>query len=270
MRFKSKTLFPLFAFAVYGWGTVANSVAPQKTAQDPNAIRFTATTANVSGAGETIKINLSAWSTDADRDEIVNAWTLKPPPSQPVTEARGGRGAAAGGAGGRGGRGGRGGDADPVDPAAVDPDNPAFRFGRGGARGRGGANSDDPPATPQSSLTAALKKKRTVGMLWTSQIVGYSIKFAYRIPQPDGGERVILATDRRVGAWSNQWRPVGPTDVADYGFSIIELRLNSKGEGEGKISMNGKIAVDTAAKTLALDGYGAAPVIFKGVKRKNE
>jgi hypothetical protein len=42
--------------------------------------------------------------------------------------------------------------------------------------------------------------------------------------------------------------------------------LNSKGEGEGKISLTGKIAVDSATKTIALEDYGALPVVLKNVK----
>ena len=87
------------------------------------------------------------------------------------------------------------------------------------------------------------------------------------MPQPDGGERIILATDRRVGAWSNLWKPAASVEQSDYSFSIIELRVNSRGEGEGRGVITGKVAVDSAAKTISLDGYAALPVILKGVKR---
>jgi hypothetical protein len=241
-----------------------------QTATPPATVHFTAISENVNGAGEAVKINLSGWSTDAQRDELVDAWTLKP--ATAPAEGRGARGGRGGGAaGGRGGgRGARGAAAAgpaadvPADPDAVDADNPAFRFGRGGARGRG----DQPSTTPQVAVTAALKKLPTVGMLWTSETVGYSIKYAYRMPQPDGSERIILATERRVGAWSNLWKPSGNVVPWETGFSIIELRLNGKGDGEGKGVLTGKIGVDAQAKTLDLDDYGTLPVILKGVKRQ--
>jgi len=232
-------------------------------AQTP--VRFTATTDNVSGAGESIKINLTNWSSDADRDQLTTAWSLTAKPATAAGEGRGGgRGGRGGGGGGRGGRGGdAGADAAP-DPDAVDPDNPAFRFGRGGARGAVAPN----PETPQASLSAALKKLPTFGILWTSETVGYSIKYAYRQTQPDGGERIILATDRRVGVWSNLWKPAGTFEATDFPFSIIEVRLNAKGEGEGKGALTGKLAVDSAVKSIALEGYGSLPVVLKGVKRQ--
>ena len=250
--------------------------------QGTTAVRFTATTENVSGAGEAIKINLSGWSSDAQRDELVAAWTMTSAAAAP-TGARGGRGGAGGarGGGARGARGGRGGAATPPDPApptaapandlpvdpdAVDSNDPAFRFGRGGARGR----VDAAPQSPEAGLSAALKKAPTIGILWTSETIGYSIKYAYRMPHPDGGERIILATDRRVGAWSNLWKPAASVPTSDYPFSIIELRLNSKGEGDGKGVVGGKIVVDNDAKTIALEGYNTLPILLKSLKRTNQ
>jgi hypothetical protein len=235
-------------------------------------VRFIATSANVSGAGETVRINVTDWSPDSRKDEFVAAWSLIPAASTaPQGGGRGGRGR-----GGRGGgRGGRGGDAAattpaddvPVDPDAVDQDSPAFRFGRGGARG-GPATDDSSLQKPEGALAAAIKKAPTVGVIWTSENVGYSIKYAYRLPLPDGGERIILATDRRIGAWSSLWKTPESVAPSDYAFSIIELRLNSKGDGEGRGVVTGKVTVDGQAKTIALDGYATLPIILKGVKRE--
>jgi hypothetical protein len=105
-------------------------------------------------------------------------------------------------------------------------------------------------------------------MLWTSETVGYSIRYAYRLTQPDGGERIILATDRRLGVWNTAWKPNGSaTPIADYGFSVIELRLNKLGLGEGKVSIASPIAIDGSTKSIALNNYTGVPVVLKGVKR---
>jgi hypothetical protein len=267
MRLKTIRPFQLAAFAVCV-AVIAVAAMAQAPARVPAGVRFTATTENVGGAGEAIKINLTNWSNDADRDQMVAAWSLTP---SAAAGARGGRGAAAAAGGRGGGRGGRGGAAAaPADDPAADPDDPAFRFGRGGARGRGAeADAATPSETPQGALAAALKKAPTVGLLWTSETVGYSIKYAYRLPQPDGGERIILATDRRLGAWNNNWTPVGSPASNDYQFSVLELRFNAKGDGEGKVSVTGKVAIDSTAKTIALESYSGLPVILKGVKRQS-
>ena len=57
-------------------------------------------------------------------------------------------------------------------------------------------------------MTAAIGRGPTLGYIWTNEVTGYSIKYAYHAPLPDGGERIILATDRRLGAYTTGWKPV--------------------------------------------------------------
>jgi hypothetical protein len=92
------------------------------------------------------------------------------------------------------------------------------------------------------------------------------VRYAVKLAGQDGGERIILITDRRLGAWNDLWKPAGA--ATNYEFSVVELHLNSKGEGEGKISLTGKVTVDSAAKTLGLENYGSLPVVLKNVKRR--
>jgi hypothetical protein len=230
-------------------------------AQTP-ILSLTATTDHISGANDSIRIDVLRWSTDAERDQVLGAWNLTAPP------------APAGGRGGRGGRAGRGAAVDPApDPAAVDGNDapPAGRAGRGGRGGRGargGEPSEAPRPTPESSLKAALGIAPIVGHLWSSEVAGYSLRSASKIAEPNGGERIILITDRRLGAWNDLWTPSGTDAANGYEFSIIELRLNAKGEGEGKVSLVGKVTVDGAAKTIALENYDALAVVLKNVRRK--
>ena len=231
-------------------------------------MRFTATTANVSGAPDSVRLDVLAWSTDADRDQMVGAWNLTAVPAAP-----GARGAAAG-AGGRGARGGGAGAAADAPDAAAGANAPeaapaaaAGRGGRGGGRGAAAAAADTAPKTPEAALATTLQAARTVGYLWSSESAGYSLRYAYRMPQPDGGERIIFATDRRLGAWNDLWKPTGGASPTPYEFTVIEVRVTPKGVGEGKTSLTGQVTIDSAAKTIALDGYSALPVVFKDVKR---
>jgi hypothetical protein len=281
----------VLAIGIIAVSIIAFGQAPTATPTGP-IMRFTATTANVSGAGDNVKIDLLKWSTDADRDQFVAAWNL----TAPTTAARGGaasgaRGEAARGGGAGGARGaGRGGDnADAGAAAAAPPPAAAPAAGadanapeaaaqgqgqaQAGARGRGGAGGGRggaapaaAPRTPEGSLAAALQASQTVGYLWTSESAGYSLKYAYKL-QGTGGDRIILATDRRLGVWNDLWKPAGNATVTPYDFSVIELRFPAKGDGEGKTSLSGKVTIDMTANSIALDSYAAQPVIFKGVKR---
>jgi hypothetical protein len=64
------------------------------------------------------------------------------------------------------------------------------------------------------------------------------------------------------------WRPAvdGPTNP--YEFSVIELHLNAKGEGEGKVSLTGKIAADAGAKIVTVENYNALPVVLRDVRMR--
>ena len=205
-------------------------------------LSYTATTANVTGAPDSIRIDLFRWSTEAERNQVVSAWENK-------ATSRGGRG----GAPGRGARTGaaRG-------TAAED----------GSAAGPGGetAGAPAPPAaTPEESLAAALQRTGTVGYLWSSEAAGYALRYAGKLAAADGGERIILMTDRRLGKRSGLWAPLaGTPSSAD--FSVIELRVNAKGEGEGRISLMGKLALESTAKVPVPESYDALPVVLKNLK----
>jgi hypothetical protein len=246
-----KATFILFALA-----------AGLATAQAP-ILSFTATTENVAGAPDSIRIDLVRWSTDAERDRLVSAWNMT------GAAGRGGSAGVGRGAAGRGGRGGRGGAA-AADPTADEDflgDPSALPVARPG-RGRGGTSEEAPPPTAEGTLAAALQQSATVGYLWSSEVAGYAIRYAGKATGPDGVERIILITSRRLGVTNDLWKPVGSGTPSTYGFSVIELRVNAKGEGEGKASLMGKVVPDSAAKVVGLEDYNALPVVLKNVRRK--
>jgi hypothetical protein len=119
--------------------------------------------------------------------------------------------------------------------------------------------------TSAEQLAESLRSAPSAGYIWTSENLGYSVRYAHRIALPKGGERIILATDRPLGSWS---RTVWKAAAADtpMPLTLIELRLNGQGKGEGKMSLAAKIIADDADKTLALD-YEGAPVLLKQATR---
>lgn len=118
-------------------------------------------------------------------------------------------------------------------------------------------------------LPNALASAPSAGYLWTSETLGYTLRYAYKLALPTGGERVILLTDRRLGSWSRvPWKVAAAGDAGDHPFTLIELRLNRAGTGEGKMSLATKVAADQAAGTIALDNYDTAPILLKNVKHE--
>jgi hypothetical protein len=172
----------------------------------------------------TLTITLSRWSTDTERAPLIAALAAPAPaPSKPAAPAP------AGGAAGRG-------------------------------RGRGAP--PPPPPSPFARLSTAIKAAPTLGYLWTAGVTGYSIKYAWRSPAIEGRARIVLVTDRRLNAQAADSAPTSSA-AADADFTVIEMRIDGQGVGEGKTSLTTSVAIDTEAKTLALDGYAAAPTLFK-------
>jgi hypothetical protein len=169
-----------------------------------------------------LTIELLRWSTDAERAPLLAALAAPPPPPATPPAAGGGRGA-------RGGRGGRG--------AA-------------------------PPLSQAARLTGAITAAPTVGFVWGDGPTGYAIKYAWHSPVTNGYERVVLATERRIGAHQPSWPPASRA-AADAEFTIIEMRLDAKGTGEGKTSLTADVGLDVTANTLALEVYDTAPLLFK-------
>jgi hypothetical protein len=203
-------------------------------AAEAPGLRLTATTENVTGAPDKIRIDILRWSTDAERQQLMSAWNMTNVKAPTAAPGRGpGRAAA----------------------------------GRGG-RGRGPAEAEDMPRpTPEGTLTAALQQAATIGYLWSSEVAGYAIRYAKKTTAADGSDRIILITDRRLGLTSDLWNLKAQDAPSPYAFSVIELRVNPAGIGEGKVSLTGKVAPDTNAGVLAPSNYEALPVVLKDVKR---
>jgi hypothetical protein len=115
-----------------------------------------------------------------------------------------------------------------------------------------------------NKLLDLLQKMPRVGYIRANGGLGYDLHYAHKTSMPDGGERVILATDRRIGFWeaANQPRSI------DYPFTVIELHINQDGQGEGKISLATKIIGNKDTNTVLLENYDIQPVRLQSVRRE--
>jgi hypothetical protein len=106
------------------------------------------------------------------------------------------------------------------------------------------------------ALLDELRETRPVGYIRTPNSIGYDLHFAHNIPGEDGGRRVILVTDRPISFWeaANQPRSI------EYPFTLIELRVNRDGEGEGKMSIATRITGNRELGLIELEDYALQPV----------
>ena len=114
----------------------------------------------------------------------------------------------------------------------------------------------------QDALLEALQKLPVVGYISTPGSLRYDLHFARRLPQPEGGARIVLGTDRYIGSWEAANRP----RTIDYPFTVIELQVDKDGQGVGKASIYTKITEDPDG-TIVLENYADQPVLLNEVKK---
>ena len=92
--------------------------------------------------------------------------------------------------------------------------------------------------------------------------LGWDLHYAVHNPLDEGGTRIAIATDRYIGLWeaSNQPRTI------DYPFMLIEMRLDAKGQGVGKMAVATKINFDKKARQMVLENYSSEPVRLNEIK----
>ena len=115
----------------------------------------------------------------------------------------------------------------------------------------------------QDGLLKALQKvKPRVGFIRTPNSLGYDLQYAFRFVNADGSSRIVISTDRWVGYWEARNQP----RTMDYPFTMIEMRLDKDGKGEGRMAVGTKISKSKDGKTVELENYGISPVALKNIK----
>lgn len=113
-----------------------------------------------------------------------------------------------------------------------------------------------------NGLLKALQKNKRVGFIRLPNSLGYDLRFARQIPGEDGGRRIIIATDRRIGFGE----AASAARTMDYPFSLIEMRINAQGEGEGKFAVATKITYNKDKQVIELENYSSEPVRLTTIK----
>jgi hypothetical protein len=123
----------------------------------------------------------------------------------------------------------------------------------------------------QDGLLKALQKTKPTGRFripgWMGPDpqgwrLGWDLHYAWYQPGEDGGHRLLIATDRQMSFQEVRNQP----RTVDYPFTLIEIRLNKDGEGEGKAAVATQIKMDKKKNTIELENYSSEPVRLNQVK----
>jgi len=111
-------------------------------------------------------------------------------------------------------------------------------------------------------LLKALQKMPKVGYIRTTTSLAWDLRYARQNPLPDGGRRIVFATDRPIGfrEAANQPRSM------DYPFTVVEMQFDNDDKGVGKILTGTKIFIDKD-NNLVLENYAQQPVRFNEIKK---
>jgi hypothetical protein len=112
-------------------------------------------------------------------------------------------------------------------------------------------------------LLDALQDTKPVGYIRSPESLPWDLRFAASWPEGDF-TRIIILTDRPIGFREAANRP----RTIDYPFTLIELRINKSGEGEGKASVATKITFNKKTNMVELENYGTQPVMLKNVSKR--
>jgi hypothetical protein len=110
-------------------------------------------------------------------------------------------------------------------------------------------------------LSALQKTKPRCGFARTSTSIAWDLYFARETPLPDGGRKIVLASDRPVSMWEarNSGRSM------DFQLSLAEIRLGADGKGQGKAITMAKLTFNKETNTLEIENYEREPVRFNEV-----
>ena len=92
--------------------------------------------------------------------------------------------------------------------------------------------------------------------------LGHDIRYAFQTPLEDGGRRIVVITDRYIGFREARNQP----QTVDYPFTLMEIRVNAKGEGTGKASVATRITFDKKDQKIELENWSSEPVRLNEVK----
>jgi len=120
-------------------------------------------------------------------------------------------------------------------------------------------------AKGQDALLSALQKEKSKGRLsmpnWQgpdpqNYRLGWDIRYAALSKTDDGGDRIVIATDRQMSMWEVRERPRS----YDYPFTLIEIRIPKEGKGEGRAFGATQIQFDKKKNQIVLEQYSAGEI----------
>jgi hypothetical protein len=114
----------------------------------------------------------------------------------------------------------------------------------------------------QDAFLRELQEEKSVGWIATPTSLRYDFYYATQTPIQGGGRRIMLITDRPM----QMWERMGGSPTRDYPFTVIELRLDKDGNGQGTLAQ--LVQLRLSGDILGIENWATAPMRLSEVKKK--
>jgi len=86
--------------------------------------------------------------------------------------------------------------------------------------------------------------------------LGWDLRYTWHEALPDGGDRIVIGTDRLMSMWEITNRPRS----YDYPLMFMEIHMPKTGKGEGRMAVATQVTFDKKTNTIGLEQYSAGAV----------
>jgi hypothetical protein len=116
---------------------------------------------------------------------------------------------------------------------------------------------------PDATMTALMKLPQ-VGFIKTPNSLGYALFYARQTPLPDGGHRVVIATDRSLTFGQMVRQPTSN----EYDYSVVQMEFPKSGKGKGTLVLAGLVKIDPKTQKFEVENYQGAPILLRDIEEK--
>jgi hypothetical protein len=115
----------------------------------------------------------------------------------------------------------------------------------------------------QGALLKAMRAMPDIGRVNSPGAVGFPLKVARRVTRADGAEEVTIITERERTFWEASQM----LQSTDYPFILIEMSLDARAEGEGRVLVAVQLSYDRVNRMLRAENFENASVLLQGIRR---
>lgn len=117
-----------------------------------------------------------------------------------------------------------------------------------------------------NELLDKLRDMRPVGRIYSSNTIGYDLKFAEQQPAPDGGRTIVLGTDRPMS-----FREIfNQTRSAEYPFTWVQINMRADGSGDGELAIRARVFGDRPNRPIEVETFEIQPIKLQRVTSRRK